>query len=149
MTAPTTRATPKIALDQRAASRHDNAVARDVEFMDFAPLVARERANPGRIRTRRSRIARLDFRSPDFRRRHLWICWRSFGRLPDFRRRRQLEEALTRNDGRRRSRFRDNGAAAQSASGNVGRLPDQDFCADLDAVVEVDHLGVIETKASR
>ena len=25
MTAPTTRATPKIALDQRAASRHDNA----------------------------------------------------------------------------------------------------------------------------
>jgi hypothetical protein len=26
MTAPTTRATPKIALDQRAAPRHDNAV---------------------------------------------------------------------------------------------------------------------------
>jgi hypothetical protein len=25
MTAPTTRVTPKIALDQRAASRHDNA----------------------------------------------------------------------------------------------------------------------------
>ena len=23
-------------------------------------------------------------------------------------------------------------------SGNVGRLPDEDFCADLDAVVEVD-----------
>ena len=33
--------------------------------------------------------------------------------------------------------------------GNVGRLPDEDFCADLDAVVEVDHVGVIETKASR
>jgi hypothetical protein len=45
--------------------------------------------------------------------------------------------------------FRDNGAAAQSASGNVGRLADEDFCADLDAVVEVDHVGVIETKASR
>jgi hypothetical protein len=44
---------------------------------------------------------------------------------------------------------RDNGAAAQSASRNVGRLPDEDFCADLDAVVEVDHVGVIETKASR
>jgi hypothetical protein len=28
MTAPTTRATPKIALDQRATSRHDNAGAR-------------------------------------------------------------------------------------------------------------------------
>jgi hypothetical protein len=27
MTAPTTRATPKIALDQRAASRHDTTVA--------------------------------------------------------------------------------------------------------------------------
>jgi hypothetical protein len=45
--------------------------------------------------------------------------------------------------------FRDNGAAAQCASGNMGRLPDDDFCADLDAVVEVDHVGVIETKASR
>jgi hypothetical protein len=60
-----------------------------------------------------------------------------------------LEGALTRYDGLRRSCFRDNGAAAQSASGNVGRLPDEDFCADLDAVVEVDHVGVIETKASR
>ena len=29
MTAPTTRATPKIALDQRAASRHDTAVRTD------------------------------------------------------------------------------------------------------------------------
>jgi hypothetical protein len=27
MTAPTTRATPKIALDQRAASRHDNVAS--------------------------------------------------------------------------------------------------------------------------
>ena len=35
------------------------------------------------------------------------------------------------------------------ASGNVGRLPDEDFCADLDAVVEVDHVGVVEAKASR
>jgi hypothetical protein len=30
MTAPTTRATPKIALDQRAASRHDKAARRDI-----------------------------------------------------------------------------------------------------------------------
>jgi hypothetical protein len=29
MTAPTTRATPKIALDQRAASRHDKAIRND------------------------------------------------------------------------------------------------------------------------
>src|SRR5580692_2622034 len=35
------------------------------------------------------------------------------------------------------------------ASGNVGRLPDEDFCADLDAVVEVDHVGVVEAKAAR
>ena len=35
------------------------------------------------------------------------------------------------------------------ASGNVGRLPDEDFCADLDAVVEVDHVGIVEAKASR
>src|SRR4029077_14811531 len=34
-------------------------------------------------------------------------------------------------------------------SGNVGRLLDDDFCADLDAVVEVDHVGVVEAKASR
>jgi hypothetical protein len=68
-------------------------------------------------------------------------------RPPDFRRRRQLE-APTRNDGLRRSRFRGNGVAAQSTLGNVGRLPDEDFCTDLDAVVEVDHVGVIETKAS-
>src|SRR5580704_2563309 len=35
------------------------------------------------------------------------------------------------------------------ASGNVGRLPDEDFCADLDAVVEVDHVGIVEAKAAR
>ena len=59
------------------------------------------------------------------------------------------DSALTRNDGFVAHVFRDNGAAAQCASGNMGRLPDDDFCADLDAVVEVDHVGVIETKASR
>ena len=43
--------------------------------------------------------------------------------------------------------FRDNGAAAaQSTSGNVGRLPDEDFCADLDAVVEVDHVWLVERR---
>ena len=31
----------------------------------------------------------------------------------------------------------------------VRRPLDNDFCADLDAVVEVDHVGVVETKASR
>ena len=36
----------------------------------------------------------------------------------------------------------------ERASGNVGRLLDEDFCADLNAVVEVDHIGVVETKAS-
>ena len=36
MTAPTTRATPKIALDQRAASRHDNAVSNEVTIVAAA-----------------------------------------------------------------------------------------------------------------
>ncbi len=30
----------------------------------------------------------------------------------------------------------------------MGRLLDEDFCADLDAIVEVDHVGVVETDAS-
>ena len=36
--------------------------------------------------------------------------------------------------------FRDNGAAAQCASGNMGRLPDDDFLRRSDAVVEVNHV---------
>ena len=47
MTAPTTRATPKIALDQRAASRHDNAVDDDVAAI--GEVEERVREHRGRL----------------------------------------------------------------------------------------------------
>jgi hypothetical protein len=40
-------------------------------------------------------------------------------------------------------------APPASQSALAVRLPDEDFCADLNAVVEVDHVGVVEAKASR
>jgi hypothetical protein len=36
-----------------------STLARDLKFVGLAPPIARERANPGRIRTRRPRIERL------------------------------------------------------------------------------------------
>jgi hypothetical protein len=49
MTAPTTSATPKIALDQRATSRHDNAIARSVAGSVTTPQGALDTTSPGRI----------------------------------------------------------------------------------------------------
>jgi hypothetical protein len=51
MTAPTTSATPKIALDQRAPSRHDNAVRGTTSYKASAiGQTMIEQSNHGRVR---------------------------------------------------------------------------------------------------
>jgi hypothetical protein len=49
MTAPTTRATPKIALDQRAASRHDNARSRALPSRLFERSIMPELQPPSSV----------------------------------------------------------------------------------------------------